>query len=119
MGVQSIVDWSRRGVVTGASMFTRMLGQALGAAIFGSVANSTLHRWLADAPPEVAAALPRSLNATSSILDGRAVHGDAGEYVRQGLELATHRVFIGTAAVAVVALCVVLLMPRHFEAIER
>lgn len=119
VGVQSIVDWSRRGVVTGASMFTRMLGQALGAAVFGSVANSTLHRWLTDAPSDVAAALPHSLNATSSILGDRPVHGVAGDYVRQGLELATHRVFIGTAAVAVVALCVVLLMPRHFEATER
>jgi len=118
VGVQSIVDWHRRGVVTGASMFTRMLGQAVGAAVFGAVANSTLHSWLADAPPGVAAKLPGSLNATSTILDGHGAHGPAGEYVRQGLELATHRVFLGLAAVGVLALLVLLATPRRFDPIE-
>jgi len=118
VGVQSIVDWRRRGVVTGASMFTRMLGQALGAAVFGSIANSTLHRWLADAPPAVAATLPRSLNSTSAILGGRHAQGPAGEYVRQGLELATHRIFLGLVAVALLALLALLAMPRRFDVIE-
>lgn len=118
VGVQSIVDWRRRGVVTGASMFTRMLGQALGAAIFGSVANSTLHRWLAQSPPAVAAKLPRSVNATSSILGGHGLHGAAGDYVRQGLDLATHRIFIGLVAVAVLALGAILATPRRFDPVE-
>ncbi|HET8607450.1 MAG TPA: MDR family MFS transporter [Gaiellaceae bacterium] len=118
VGVQSVVDWSRRGVVTGASMFTRMLGQALGAAIFGSVANSTLHRWLVQAPPAVAAKLPRSVNAASSVLGGHAPHGAAGDYVRHGLELATHRVFLGLVAVAVLALAALLVTPRRFEQLE-
>jgi EmrB/QacA subfamily drug resistance transporter len=118
VGVQSVVDWRRRGVVTGASMFTRMLGQALGAAIFGSVANSTLHHRLAQAPPAIAAKLPRSVNATASVLGGHAPHGAAGAYVRQGLELATHRVFLGLVAVAALALVALLATPRRFEQLE-
>ena len=118
VGVQSIVDWRRRGVVTGASMFTRMLGQAIGAAVFGSVANSTLHGWLASAPPAVAAKLPRSLNAASTILGGHDVHSAAGDYVRRGLDLATHRIFFGLAAVALLALLALLATPRHFGPVE-
>ena len=42
VGVQSLIDWNRRGVVTGANLFSRQLGQALGAAIYGSIANAVL-----------------------------------------------------------------------------
>ncbi|HEY6053204.1 MAG TPA: MDR family MFS transporter, partial [Gaiellaceae bacterium] len=118
VGVQSVVDWSRRGVVTGASMFTRMLGQALGAAIFGSVANSTLHHWLAQAPPGVAARLPRSVNAASSVLGGHRARGAAGAYVSHGLDLATHRVFVGLVAVGALALAALALTPRRFEHLD-
>src|SRR3954453_22353029 len=37
--VQSVVGWNRRGVVTGANMFMRSLGSAVGVAVFGSIAN--------------------------------------------------------------------------------
>jgi EmrB/QacA subfamily drug resistance transporter len=117
VGVQSVVDLRRRGVVTGANMFSRMLGQALGAAIFGSVANSSLHRWLGDAPPAIAAKLPASLNVTATVLGGHAPHGAAGAYVRSGLELATHRVFLGLAAIACLALLALLATPRRFDPI--
>ena len=42
VSVQSVVDWSRRGVVTGSNMFIRTLGSAVGIAVFGSIANSHL-----------------------------------------------------------------------------
>jgi EmrB/QacA subfamily drug resistance transporter len=118
VGVQSVVDWQRRGVVTGASMLTRVLGQALGAAVFGSIANSTLHRWLGHAPPALAGKLPRSVNAASSTFGGHGGQGAAGAYVRQGLELATHRIFVGLAIVAVLALVAVLATPRRFDPVE-
>jgi Na+/melibiose symporter-like transporter len=45
VAVQSVVDWGRRGVVTGSNMFIRTLGSALGIAVFGSIANGHLaHR---------------------------------------------------------------------------
>jgi MFS family permease len=42
VAVQSVVGWERRGVVTAANMFSRSLGSAVGAAVFGAVANATL-----------------------------------------------------------------------------
>jgi EmrB/QacA subfamily drug resistance transporter len=45
VAVQSVVGWSRRGVVTGSNMFIRTLGGAVGIAVFGSIANGRLaHR---------------------------------------------------------------------------
>jgi hypothetical protein len=115
VGVQSVVEWDRRGVVTGASMFTRMLGQAVGAAVFGTVANTTLDGWFAHAPGRVARQLPHTVNSASSVIGKR--HGlspVAAAYVRHGLDLATHRVFLGLVACAALGLAVVLLTPRRF-----
>ena len=50
VAAQSVVGWERRGVVTAANMFARSLGSAVGAAIFGAIANATLAARFADPP---------------------------------------------------------------------
>ncbi|TFC49846.1 MFS transporter [Cryobacterium sp. TMT1-21] len=40
IAAQSSVDWNERGVVTGANLFSRSIGSAVGVAIFGAVANA-------------------------------------------------------------------------------
>ena len=40
VAAQSSVDWRSRGVATGANMFARSVGSAVGVAVFGAVANS-------------------------------------------------------------------------------
>jgi len=42
VAAQSSVDWRTRGVVTGANMFSRSVGSALGVAAFGAVANAVI-----------------------------------------------------------------------------
>lgn len=42
VAAQSSVPWASRGVATGANMFARSVGSAVGVAIFGAVANSVL-----------------------------------------------------------------------------
>ncbi|WP_244284313.1 MDR family MFS transporter [Agromyces badenianii] len=44
IAAQSSVPWSERGVVTGANMFLRSIGSAVGVAIFGAVANGVIAR---------------------------------------------------------------------------
>jgi len=41
---QSSVQWNERGVVTGANLFSRSIGSAVGVAIFGAIANSVFAR---------------------------------------------------------------------------
>jgi EmrB/QacA subfamily drug resistance transporter len=120
VGVQSVVDWNRRGVVTGASMFTRMLGQAVGAAVFGAIANATLHDRFASAPGRIGEELPGSLNAASDALAGGGEHLSAAAtaYVRHSLDVATHRVFLALLAVAVLTLVALALTPRRFEELQ-
>ncbi len=42
VAAQSSVPWGERGVVTGAVMFSRSIGQAVGAAVLGAVANGVI-----------------------------------------------------------------------------
>jgi MFS family permease len=42
IAAQATVGWSERGVVTGANMFGRSIGSAVGVAVFGAIANATL-----------------------------------------------------------------------------
>jgi EmrB/QacA subfamily drug resistance transporter len=116
VGVQSVVEWERRGVVTGANLFARQLGQSVGAALYGSVANAALAAWFHHAPATVARELPQSVNAANSVLgnSGSTLDAAAIDYVRQGLYVATHRVFVGLAIIAVAGIAILLLTPRQF-----
>lgn len=42
IAAQSSVEWSQRGVVTGVNMFSRSIGSAVGAAIYGAVSTTAL-----------------------------------------------------------------------------
>jgi EmrB/QacA subfamily drug resistance transporter len=42
IAAQASVGWGERGVVTGANMFARSIGSAVGAAIFGAIANAVI-----------------------------------------------------------------------------
>jgi MFS family permease len=53
VAIQSVVGWDRRGVVTATHMFSRAIGSAIGAAVFGAIGSATLD----GRGPEDAAAL--------------------------------------------------------------
>ncbi|MBC7442319.1 MAG: MFS transporter [Ramlibacter sp.] len=58
IAAQSSVEWNERGVVTGANLFSRSIGSAVGVAVFGAVANAIFAasgRALPDAATVVAA----------------------------------------------------------------
>jgi EmrB/QacA subfamily drug resistance transporter len=112
VAVQSVVDWSRRGVVTGTVMFARNLGSALGVAVFGAIANATLAHRFADAPPAIAGRLPDSSDADSVVLDQHPT-GALGAFLRSALFDAAHHVFVGVVIAAVLGALVLWLMPRR------
>ena len=117
VAVQSVVGWDRRGVVTAANMFSRSLGSAIGAAVFGAIANATLAARFARPPAAVAGRLPRGLDTTSLVLGGRssATPPAVADYVRRSLYDATHHVFLGLVVLALLAVGALLLMPRRTE----
>ena len=117
VGVQSLIGWNRRGVVTGANLFSRQLGQALGAAIYGSIANAVLLGKLNNAPESLSGQLPKTLNDASAALNSQSngLNAAAEAYLRDALYQATHDVFMAIAIIAVLTVLVLLATPRVFE----
>jgi EmrB/QacA subfamily drug resistance transporter len=90
ISAQSAVDWQRRGVVTGTNVFARSMGSALGIAVFGAIANSSLSQRLGGQISSTASEIPASL-----------------------LEPALHKVFLAAGVVAVLVAAAVLIMPNR------
>jgi MFS family permease len=86
VAAQSSVEWNERGVVTGANMFARSVGQAIGAAVLGAVANGVIAARGGDETD------PATIVAASTA------------------------VFIGAAVIGLLLLAFVLLMPRDRRA---
>jgi EmrB/QacA subfamily drug resistance transporter len=89
IAAQSSVDWRNRGVATGANMFARSVGSAVGVAVFGAVANG----YVAD-----------RLGGRVSSLE---------ELPPGVLAPALHTVFVVSAAISVLLVVGALLMPRR------
>ncbi|MBV7669205.1 MFS transporter [Streptomyces halstedii] len=117
VGVQSTVGWSERGTTTASVLFCRQVGQSLGAALFGAVANATLASRLAGAPMP---GLPGDLDGVSRALQSpAALPSAATDYLRRAVATATDHVFVGAAGAAVLALLVLLVMaPRRFPVLD-
>jgi len=56
IAAQTSVGWTERGVVTGTNMFFRSIGSAVGVAVFGAIANTTLGGLASVTPTELSAA---------------------------------------------------------------
>lgn len=118
VGVQSTVDWGQRGVVTGASMFSRYFGQSLGAALFAAVFNSVLLDKLTEAPADLQNALPK-VNEVVEVLQSASANDTVQTYLQHVFFDSTHTVYIGLLTVALLTLIVLLLTPKHFAKIDK
>lgn len=117
--IQSIVPWNRRGVVTGANMFTRQLGSTLGVAVYGTLVNAALAQSFKHPPKAIATHLPHNLNAASLALGTLPnVPHDVLGFVNRALNSGIHRVFLGVLIVASGTFLVEWLLPKHAEPIE-
>jgi EmrB/QacA subfamily drug resistance transporter len=114
VAVQSVVTWDRRGVVTGTYMFCRSLGSAIGAGLFGAIANATLADRFNHPPAVLAGRLPHGVEATSVVLGNHArADPSVAEFVRVALYDAAHSVFLALVAVAALVVAALLVMPRR------
>lgn len=113
VGVQSIVPWNQRGVVTSANMWSRYLGQSLGAAIAGAIFNAAMIKELERAPGTLQGALP-NVNDVVTVLQSRTAGAELHQFLQAAFDLSTHQVYVGMTGVAVIALLLVLwIVPRH------
>ncbi|MDX3851372.1 MFS transporter [Streptomyces sp. AK02-01A] len=111
IGVQSTVGWSERGTATASILFCRQVGQSVGAALFGAVANTVLAARLADPPSP---GLPDDLDSVSRALENpAALTAEATDYLRRAVDAAVDHVYLGAAGAAAVALLVLLFVAPH------
>lgn len=118
VGIQSVVGWKQRGVVTGANMFARYLGQSLGAAIFGAIFNAGIASQLSEAPQSVASQLPTQLDRVVSALNNPHLGASASAFLRHAIYVATHHIYVGIVIFSVLTLVIVLLAPRRFPLVH-
>ncbi|MET8676901.1 MDR family MFS transporter [Streptomyces sp. NPDC004647] len=120
VGVQATVPWAERGTATASVLFCRQVGQSLGAALFGAVANATLSARLADAPPAIRPGLPDDLDGVSHALTRPGALTDAAaDYLRRAVDTAVDHIYLGAACAAGAALLALLLLaPRHFPVLQ-
>ena len=114
VGLQSTVGWSQRGVITGGAIFSRFLGQSLGAAVFGAVTNSVLLHRLASAPPRLHGQVPTTVDGISGALRGGHPNPQVGAYLRAAIQASTHAVFVGLLLAAILTVVLLMFVPRHF-----
>ncbi|MDJ0380595.1 MFS transporter [Streptomyces sp. G-G2] len=113
IGVQATVGWAERGTTTASVLFSRQVGQSVGAALLGAVANATIAARLADAPMD---GLPGHLDDVSRALrDPGSLPAAAVDYLRGAVAAAVDHIYLGASAAAVAAVLVLLLLaPRRF-----
>ena len=104
VAIQAESGWSTRGVATGVFIFSRIFGQALGAAAFGGILNAGLSRYLTGEgdllsrilTPEQRASLPQATLAP----------------LMQEFARSLHVIFIILAALAVATLAIGYMLPK-------
>ena len=111
VSIQTSVAWSQRGAATGTNMLMRILGSALGAAIFGGVLNVSMQRFLASRGVDGSV----SLDSIQGLLAGgphvSVMTGAVPGLLRDGLSSSLHLVFWGVAIAGAVTLAIVAGMP--------
>jgi EmrB/QacA subfamily drug resistance transporter len=101
VAIQASVPWNQRGVATASNMLMRIVGNALGAALFGGVVNLRMNRYLAGTGLSGRV----SVDNIQELMGSGAAHGpalDAGELsvLRAGLSQSLHLVFWGIVLLA-------------------
>jgi MFS family permease len=104
VAIQSESSWSTRGIATSAFIFSRILGQAVGAAAFGGILNAGLSRYLKGEgdlmtrimTPELRATLPPETLAP----------------LMQEFSRSLHTVFVILAALSVAVMLIGVMLPK-------
>ncbi len=106
VAIQSTVQWERRGLATSSNVFTRILGNALGAAAFGSVLNTVIMTRLTGRGLDV------DLEDIRLLLDGGVSTISADPVLQQALASGMDAVYAGVFVAALIAVIVVMFMPE-------
>lgn len=113
VAIQSSVPWNQRGVATASNMLMRILGNALGAALFGGVLNYQMARYLGREGLQGRVSLDSIQDLMSEAAPRAArLPADVLALLRVGLADSLHVVFWGIAVLGLVTVIVVWRIPE-------
>ena len=115
LGVQSAVDWSRRGVATAALQFMRTLGGLVWVSVAGAAMNLSLLSRLKQIPGVAAATAQEAGKVANSLLDPQswaALPADKLVLLRGALADSLRTVHVIVLVVAVISLVISLMVPN-------
>ena len=104
VAVQSESAWNQRGIATSAIMFSRILGQAMGAAAFGGVLNASLSRLVKNGEELATQIMTPSGRA--------ALPPDSAAAIIAGFDHALHVIFVILVALSIFVMTVGLMLPK-------
>ena len=107
VSIQAAVPWTKRGAATSTCLFLRFIGQAVGAAAFGAVLNSTILRRAPEALPMVDRLLDPTLRQTLE----PAQQAWLSDLVAAGL----HNAYWLAVGMSAVTLLLVMLLPARLN----
>ncbi|MDD5609823.1 MAG: MFS transporter [Ignavibacterium sp.] len=91
VGIQSMVAWQQRGVVTSANMFSRNLGQSLGAAIIGAIFNNSFLHQMKSKPSDI----PDSIKDIIGTFHSSDLVESSKEFLRGAINISMQNVYLG------------------------
>jgi hypothetical protein len=107
VSTQASVGWNERGMATSSTMFMRIVGQSVGAAVFGAILNFGVYRLL----PNAGEAVNRLMSPAARQSLGASEIARLTEAVGSSL----HVVYIIAGLVAVVSLILALALPARLS----
>jgi MFS family permease len=107
VSIQAAVPWGKRGAATSSCLFLRFIGQALGAAAFGSLLNATIKRH----GPDTAHLIDQLMEPASRALLAEAERGQLVVLIADGL----HNAYWLALALSAATLALVWFLPRKLS----
>jgi EmrB/QacA subfamily drug resistance transporter len=107
IAVQTSVDWPQRGAATSANIFMRMIGQSMGAALYGALVNHGVAR--------DAGANADIVNQMMEPASRSALAPELLDRVTLAMAAALHSVFVIAALLATTAIVLALRVPAHLN----
>lgn len=109
IGLQSMVDWKQRGMVTGSNLFARNLGQSLGASIIGAIFNHAFTAKLKNAPlhsPEISSNLLKEFHSPDLSVELK-------EFIKNTMNFSMHQVYIALLIFSIFIFIFMYLVPHR------
>lgn len=111
VGIQSVVPWEQRGVVTGANVFSRNLGQSIGASVFGAIFNSSFASQMQHAPPPLSSSTKNILE----ILHQPSLPLQAKIFIERAINTSTQNIYVGLVFFALLTFLCIYLVPKKYR----